>query len=174
MRYGGIVHVHSFPAIADGNASILILGTMPGKASLRAGQYYAHERNAFWGIIAALFGVPATAPYVERGARLRAQGIALWDVLQSCRRESSLDSDIVPESIVPNRIADFLREHPRVRWIYFNGASAETLYMRHVRPLLDDGRSGLSYTRLPSTSPANARLTAAAKLERWSVIRHAT
>ena len=87
------MRVHSFPAIADRKASRLILGTMPGKASLRAGQYYAHERNAFWSIIAALFGVPATAPYAERGAQLRAQGIALWDVLQSCSRESSLDAD---------------------------------------------------------------------------------
>ena len=167
------MHVHSFPAIADRNASRLILGTMPGKASLRAGQYYAHERNAFWSIIAALFGVPATAPYAERGAQLRAQGIALWDVLQSCSRESSLDADIVAETAVPNRIAGFLHEHPGVRWVYFNGAAAESLYMRHVQPDLGEELRDLSYIRLPSTSPANARLTPAAKLARWSVLKQA-
>ncbi len=168
------MRVHSFPAIADRNASKLILGTMPSKASLRAGQYYAHERNAFWGIIAALFGIPASTPYVERGARLRVQGIALWDVLQSCSRETSLDADIIADTAVPNRIAGFLHEHPGVRWVYFNGTAAESLYMRHVLPDLGMGLRDLSYIRLPSTSPANARLTPAAKLTRWSVLTQAT
>ena len=167
------MRVHSFPAIADSAARRLVLGTMPGKASLRAGEYYAHQRNAFWGIIDALFGVPASAPYLQRGAGLRAQGIALWDVLQSCSRDSSLDADIVTESIVPNRLPEFLREHPAVRTVYFNGAAAEALYMKYVWPDLGDALSGLSYIRLPSTSPAHARLSAAAKLERWSVLKQA-
>jgi len=167
------MRVHSFAAIADSAASRLVLGTMPGKASLRAGEYYAHQRNAFWGIIEALFGIPASAPYSQRGAGLRAQGIALWDVLQSCSRGSSLDSDIVAHSIVPNRLAQFLHEHPAVHSVYFNGAAAEALYMRYVRPDLDDALRDLSYIRLPSTSPAHARLTAAAKLARWSVLKQA-
>lgn len=165
------MRIHSFPAIADRAASRLVLGTMPGKASLRAGEYYAHERNAFWGIIEALFGIPAGAPYAQRRAGLRAQGIALWDVLQSCSRESSLDADIVAASIVPNQIAKFLREHPKVRAVYFNGAAAETLYMRYVQPDLGAAARDLGYHRLPSTSPANARLTTAAKLARWSVLK---
>jgi TDG/mug DNA glycosylase family protein len=165
------VRIHSFPAIADSAARRLVLGTMPGKASLRAGEYYAHQRNAFWGIIDALYGIPASAPYLQRSAGLRAQGIALWDVLQSCTRDSSLDADIVAASIVPNRIAHFLHEHPAVRTVYFNGAAAETLYMRYVRPGLGDALGDLAYIRLPSTSPANARLTAAAKLARWSVLK---
>ncbi len=167
------MRVHSFPAIADSAASRLVLGTMPGKASLQAGEYYAHQRNAFWGIIDALFGIPASAPYLQRGAGLRAQGIALWDVLQSCSRSSSLDADIVAESIVPNRLAQFLHEHPAVRTVYFNGAAAEALYMKYVRPDLGDALGDLGYIRLPSTSPANARLTAAAKLARWSVLKQA-
>jgi double-stranded uracil-DNA glycosylase len=165
------VRVHSFAAIADSAASRLVLGTMPGRASLRAGEYYAHQRNAFWGIIEALFGIPASAPYLQRSAGLRAQGIALWDVLQSCSRDSSLDADIVAESIVPNRLAEFLHEHPAVRAVYFNGAAAETLFMKHVHPGLGDASRELGYFRLPSTSPANARLSAAAKLERWSVLQ---
>ncbi len=165
------MRVRSFPAIADSAANRLVLGTMPGKASLRAGEYYAHQRNAFWGIMDALFGIPASAPYAQRGAGLRAQGIALWDVLQSCSRDSSLDADIVAESIVPNPLAAFLHEHPSVRSVYFNGAAAEALYKRYVQPELGGAWRDLSYIRLPSTSPANARLSAAAKLARWSVLK---
>jgi len=168
-----MAQIHGFPAIADNNARILILGTMPGKASLHAGQYYANERNAFWGIIAALYGVPASAPYGERGATLRTAGIALWDVLRSCRRESSLDADIVAESIVPNDIAGFLFDHPAVRCVYFNGSTAESLYRKYVWQQLGAQSRRLPHVRLPSTSPAHACMRPAAKLRHWSVIKDA-
>jgi TDG/mug DNA glycosylase family protein len=120
------VRVHSFPPISDPASRVLILGSMPGKASLRAKQYYAHPQNAFWRIIAALFELDADAPYELRVEALRENGIALWDVMKSCTRESSLDSDVVESSIVPNAFPSFLRAHPRIATICFNGAKASS------------------------------------------------
>jgi hypoxanthine-DNA glycosylase len=160
------VQVHSFPPIARAGARVLILGTMPGRESLRKGQYYAHPRNAFWRVAGEIFGFDAQAAYRTRASSLAACGVALWDVLKSCTRASSLDSDIVSSSIVPNDIGNLLARHPRIRRICFNGAKAEYLYMRHVRPRLD-GRPDIEYLRLPSTSPAHASLPFPQKLRAW-------
>jgi len=171
-RQQGVVGapVHSFAPIARGTARVLILGTMPGEASLRAGQYYAHPRNQFWPIVGALLGFDPASPYAERLARLCQADLALWDVLASCIRQTSLDSAIEPLSAVPNDFAGFLAAHPQIRRICFNGAKAEALYMRHVRPGLAPGPA-VEHFRLPSTSPAHAALPFAAKLQAWQVIR---
>jgi hypoxanthine-DNA glycosylase len=160
------MHVHSFAPVADESSELLILGSMPGKASLRAGQYYAHPRNAFWKIMAALFEIDAAAPYEHRVATLRERRIALWDVLASCTRATSLDSHIDESSIVVNDFAGFLRAHERIRSVWFNGAKAEQLYRTHVLSGLA-GAGELQYHRLPSTSPAHASMSQAAKVEAW-------
>jgi len=159
--------VYSFPPIADHDAERLVLGSMPGKASLRANQYYAHARNGFWPIIEALFGIPAILPYDQRCARLVRQRVAVWDVLKTCTRSSSLDADIDPASIVANDFGAFFRDHPRIRAIYFNGAMAERSFRRHVLPGLPAAATGLPGVRLPSTSPANASFSFQQKLDRW-------
>ena len=94
--------VHSFLPVEDHDAEKLILGSMPGKASLAAGQYYAHPRNHFWPIIAELFGVSADISYETRLFILKSQRIALWDVLASCSRKSSLDARIEKSSDMIN------------------------------------------------------------------------
>jgi hypoxanthine-DNA glycosylase len=163
------VRVHSFPPIADPACRVLILGSMPGKASLRAKQYYAHPQNSFWRIMTELLGLEPGAPYDARTAALRANGIALWDVMKTCTRESSLDSDVVESSIVANDFSAFLRGHPRIRAVCFNGAKAEQSFLRYALPEL--GRLGdLTYYRLPSTSPAHASLSAAKKLAAWRAV----
>jgi TDG/mug DNA glycosylase family protein len=163
------LQIHSFPPIASPLSQVLILGTMPGKASLRARQYYAHPRNLFWPILGAILGIDPAHPYEARVAAVRAAGLAVWDVLRSCTRASSLDSDIDAPSAVPNDFATFLAEHPRIRRICFNGATAEALYTRHVRPGLVLARD-LDHLRLPSTSPANASVPLAEKLRAWRSI----
>ena len=163
------MRVHSFPPISDPASRVLILGSMPGKASLRAKQYYAHPQNAFWRIIAALFGLDAATPYELRVEALRGNGIALWDVMKSCTRESSLDSDVVESSIVPNAFPTFLRAHPRIATICFNGAKAEESFQRYALPRLG-ARADLAYYRLPSTSPAHASLPFAKKLAAWRAV----
>lgn len=160
-------HVHSFEPVARPDARVLILGSMPGKASLAAVQYYAHPRNSFWPIMLGLLGGEAELSYPQRLALLQENGVALWDVLATCTRESSLDSDIDEASIVANDLAAFLDLHAQVRQLFFNGAKAEQAFRRHVAPRLGARLDGLSRTRLPSTSPANASLRFEQKLAAW-------
>lgn len=163
--------VHSFPPLADPQAWLLILGSMPGKASLQANRYYAHPRNAFWPIVERLFHLAPGLAYDERCAQLVRQGVAVWDVLMSCTRESSLDADIDTSSIVPNDFAGFFAAHPAIGRIYFNGAMAQRVFDRHVAPRLPAGVAYLPRLRLPSTSPANAGYSFERKLACWRVIR---
>ncbi|MDE2439648.1 MAG: DNA-deoxyinosine glycosylase [Betaproteobacteria bacterium] len=160
--------VCSFPPVAASDARVLILGSMPGEASLRAGQYYAHERNAFWRIMGDLIGAGPALPYLARLGRLQAAGIALWDVIADCRRSGSLDADIVKESVRVNHFGGFFAAHSGIDRVYFNGGAAEAHFRRHVLPGLD-GRS-IRMLRLPSTSPAHAARSYAEKLAAWSVI----
>jgi TDG/mug DNA glycosylase family protein len=163
------MRVHSFPPISDPASRVLILGSMPGKASLRAKQYYAHPQNAFWRILAALLEFDPAGAYELRIEALRTHGIALWDVMKSCTRESSLDSDVVESSIVPNAFASFFRAHPRIRTVCFNGAKAEQSFQRHALPLLRE-IGDLDFHRLPSTSPAHASMSFANKLAAWRAV----
>jgi len=165
-------HIQSFPPIADATANILILGSMPGKESLRAGQYYAHRRNAFWAIMGELVGASPALPYETRTQQLKSAGIALWDVLASCTRHSSMDADIDAASMCPNDFASFLLKHPNITHVFFNGSMAEQCFRKHVQPLLEPlpGQHPLHYQRLPSTSPAHASMTYEQKLKAWKVI----
>lgn len=165
-----MTHVHSFPPISTPCCHSLILGSMPGKASLTANEYYAHPRNAFWTIIAKLLQLDPALPYGERVASLTARGIAVWDVMQTCTRASSLDSDIVESSIVPNDFESFFTAHTRITDVYFNGAKAEHSYRKLVLPRLPSALRSHTYTRLPSTSPAHATLDLDAKVDAWKVI----
>lgn len=163
-----MTRIRSFAPVAEGNAARLILGSIPGVASLRAHQYYAHPRNQFWPIIGELFGMDSGMPYAGKVGVLSSSGIALWDVLKSCNRAGSLDAYIKQDSIVPNDFSTFFARHPQVREVYFNGATAEQLFRRHVLPGLPAGLR--TYERLPSTSPAHAAMPYADKLASWRVI----
>ena len=163
------VRVHSFAPLADSSSRLLILGSMPGRASLQASEYYAHPRNSFWKIVGTLFDIDPADPYERRIAALRKHGIAVWDVLASCTRDSSLDSDIDEASIVVNGFAAFLRTHTRIRTICFNGAKAESCYRKHVLPELGDA-GAFRYHRLPSTSPAHAAMSYAEKVAAWRAV----
>lgn len=157
-----------FPPIAEPDARTLILGSMPGAASLAAGRYYAHPHNAFWPIICELLQLKRDAGYDERVAALRAAHIALWDVLKACSRAGSLDSEIDRTTEVANDFATFFTEHPKITHIYFNGTKAETSFRRHVLPNIDT--SAFNMARLPSTSPAHASKSRAEKLAAWRCI----
>ncbi len=159
--------VHSFPPLADAAARLLILGSMPGRRSLQEQRYYAHPRNAFWPIMGALLDFPPLSPYEQRCRALLAGGVALWDVMASCSRHSSLDADIVEDSIVPNDIALLLAACPSVAAVFFNGGKAEQSFRRHVLPTLGGLGRELRFERLPSTSPAHAGLGTELKLARW-------
>ena len=104
-----------------------------------------------------------------RIAKLVEAKIALWDVLRSCTRGSSLDSDIITSSIVPNDFKSFFQQHPSVRVVCFNGGKAEGLFRKNVLTTLPPSLR-LSYHRLPSTSPANAAIPYEKKLAAWRIV----
>lgn len=162
--------IQSFPPLARADAKCLVLGSIPGIRSLTEQQYYAHPQNAFWRIFAELLGFDAAAPYAARCAALTGGGIALWDVLASCRRPGSLDSSVEQDSIAANDIAGFLDAHAAVSAIYFNGALAEKTFRRHVLPTLPAARQAIHRLRLPSTSPAHAGLRLEDKLAAWRCV----
>jgi hypoxanthine-DNA glycosylase len=157
--------VRSFPPVAARDAEVLILGSMPGEASLAAGRYYAHPQNAFWPVMAALLGFEAQAPYALRLRALKSARIALWDVLHACRRRGSLDADIAREGLEANDFVAFFRTHACIRHVFFNGAKAEECFRRHVAR-----EPGVPWQRLPSTSPAHAALSFDAKLRAWRAV----
>jgi hypoxanthine-DNA glycosylase len=155
----------SFPPVIAPDARILILGSMPGTASLAAGQYYAHPQNQFWRIMGELCGAGRELPYPLRLQRLLAGGIALWDVLASCLRAGSLDSAIEQRSAVANDIPQLLRGAPRIRRVCCNGATAHHGLRRYCGEQLD--ALGIAVLQLPSTSPAHASWSYARKLAAW-------
>lgn len=152
-----------FPPIARGDARVLVLGSLPSKASIRAREYYAHPRNAFWKIMRVIAG--ASGDYASRCRALEECGIAVWDVLKSSMRPGSLDADIDMESAVPNDFEGFFSCHGQVRLVCFNGRKAQDMFRRFVRPELS--QQHLGYALLPSTSPAHAALTLAGKVDAW-------
>lgn len=160
-----------FPPIASPDARILILGSMPGRASLAAGQYYAHPRNAFWPIMGSLLDFDASRDYPARVDALKVAGIAVWDILDSCHRPGSLDSAIADDSLVANDLPGFLAAHAEIHHVFFNGAKAESCFRRHIKLTMAEPQIG--FARLPSTSPAHAGLPFARKLEAWRAITRA-
>ncbi len=160
--------VQGFPPIANAKARVLILGSMPGGASLAAGQYYAHGQNLFWRILGDITGAAPSLPYALRARALKFHQIALWDVLASCKRDGSLDSAIEEASIRANDFTAFYRVHPRIVRVFFNGAKAEACYRRYVLPGVAAGLGPKSCARLPSTSPANASMSRAYKHKVWT------
>jgi hypoxanthine-DNA glycosylase len=159
------VLVGCFPPVANADATILILGSMPGKESLRKNQYYAHPQNAFWKIMGELIGAHPGLPYAKRLAILKSSGIALWDVLASCEREGSLDADIRAEAA--NDFTAFFAQYPHISKVCFNGSKAEQSFRKFV--LGKQALPQLELQRLPSTSPAHAGMRYAEKLSAWSV-----
>lgn len=156
--------VTSFPPIAHASAKLLILGSMPGVASLKADQYYAHPRNAFWPIMNHLFHIDVDAPYEARVNALKKAQVAVWDVLQQCERRGSLDSAIKRGTRIANNFDAFLKQYPHISLIAFNGAEAENSFKKHALPELNSDE--LQLIRLPSTSPAHT-MPLAQKVAAW-------
>jgi hypoxanthine-DNA glycosylase len=160
--------IHSFAPIAAPNAKIVILGSIPGIASLTAGEYYAHPRNLFWQIIADLLNSPPLQDYPSKIQMLHNAQIALWDVMQSCYRPGSLDAAIDKDSVIANDFNNFFKTHPQIQQVFFNGAAAEQAFRRLALPSL--AKKTLILQKLPSTSPAHAAMSYQQKLESWKLI----
>lgn len=157
--------IDSLSPIADKNSKILILGSIPGKQSLEKQQYYGNNRNAFWKIIYTLFGGEYKDEYEEKIKFAKKNNIALWDVIENCNREDSLDSNIKNEN--PNDFESFLKQYPNIKHVFFNGAKAYDVFKKKVG---FDRFKHITFEKLTSTSPANT-ISFDRKLEEWKKIK---
>ncbi|MGC9311656.1 MAG: DNA-deoxyinosine glycosylase [Sediminispirochaetaceae bacterium] len=163
--------IYGFPPVTGEAPKVLILGSMPSVRSLAMQQYYGHPRNHFWEIVFRVLGKALPEEYPERIEGLKASGIALWDAISHCRREGSLDQAIEEE--VFNDVGGFIRRHPSLRLVVFNGRKAEQAFRSGVLEQdSGDVEQRCRYLRLPSTSPIPTRKyrNLADKLEAWMVI----
>lgn len=149
------------PAVVGAAPRVLILGSFPSEKSLDTGEYYANTRNQFWRLLGALLGFDAQLPYAERIAAVTGAGVALWDVVHSCRRVGSLDANIDRKTLVLNDFSAFLAEHPTIDRGLVNGLTAYTLFQQ--------ADIALPATRLPSSSGA-LTMSFSEKLAAWRVV----
>ncbi|MGE5381277.1 MAG: DNA-deoxyinosine glycosylase, partial [Methylocystaceae bacterium] len=121
-----MVWCQSLPYIADPDAKVLILGSMPGVRSLQTGQYYAHPQNHFWPLIYTVMELPLPDNYTARCRGLLKRALAVWDVIASCYREGSSDAAITDVTV--NDFSQFMADHPSIQLIAFNGGKAAQLW----------------------------------------------
>jgi hypoxanthine-DNA glycosylase len=154
--------LQGLPPVLEARTRLLVLGSFPGVASLRAQQYYGHPQNQFWKILGTLWGVGLKAlPYEARIAALHEHGLGVWDVYGACEREGSLDADIRHAEL--NDFAWVRRQCPLLEAIAHNGGESYR-HAKHTRSL------GVPVYKLPSTSPANAGWSFERKLVAWAEV----
>jgi hypoxanthine-DNA glycosylase len=161
-----LLNSQGFNPIMGERPHILILGTMPGLASLDAQQYYAHPRNAFWPIMSELFAFDLALDYEERCLILKQKQVMVWDVLHTCYRLGSLDQDIDLNSLQCNTFESLFLNEPQLQNVWFNGQKAHQLFKRHIQLNLGDLVPHHLHV-LPSTSPAHAVLSFQDKRKLW-------
>ena len=155
----------AFPPSVDERTKLLILGSLPGDASIRQGEYYAHRGNAFWSLMGDVLDEDLRGrPYALRLKRLRARGVGLWDVIESADRQGSLDSAIRGAEL--RDLAAFVERLPALEAVAFNGKTAALHGRRQITE-----RAGLTLIDLPSSSGAYAMLSREKKAQAWRLLR---
>ncbi len=166
MQDNTILIEHGFKPLLGVEPKVLILGTMPSVQSLKTQQYYGHPRNAFWWIMSELLCFDFSLNYTKRVERVVTKKIAVWDVIASCHRSGSLDSNIDQNTLTPNCLPELFAKTPSLKLIGFNGQAAQKLFKKFIGEHTWQGDTLV----LPSTSPANAAMTKERKLLHWSKI----
>lgn len=152
-----------FPPVVDANTRLLILGSLPGEASLAVAQYYGNPRNAFWRLMEGVIDTPLVPlAYEDRLAALRAHGVGLWDVINEATRAGSLDAAI--RNPAANDLLALIDTLPALQCVAFNGGTAAKLGAR----LVGDRAPTIA---LPSSSPAHAAMSFPEKAEAWSALK---
>ena len=141
--------------IADGKSRVLILGSLPGDASLQAGEYYAHPRNHFWRILSGIHNESVGDDYESKQMFLRQHGISLWDVLKEAERRNSLDSNI--RASTTNDLETFFHQHPQIRSVGLNGTKAWKIFNQYRREYRFCKNDDMHLKCLPSSSPTPGR-----------------
>ena len=149
---------------------VLILGSMLGRASIDAKQYYAHRANRFWPLMAKLCPNESdrllSPNYDDRLEGLKRSHVALWDTIGQCERTGSLDSAI--RAVVPNPIGDLLKAQPTIERILLNGRKSEAIFKRYLATAIASECPHIKVYGVPSTSPANASMKLDDLLVAWS------
>jgi len=160
-----MTRLHGLAPVLDANTRVLVLGSFPGLASLRAQQYYGHPQNQFWKIFGALWSQDLmAASYPERIAAALSHGLGIWDVYAACEREGSLDTAIRAAEL--NDFTSLCQRCPQLQAIVHNGGES----FRHAKHTL---ALGVPVYKLPSTSPANASWSFEKKRAAWAeALRH--
>lgn len=155
--------INSFSPIVNEHSEILILGSVPGVKSLEMQQYYAHPQNQFWRLMFHLFDEEFSTDYNTRLELLKTNKVALWDVIESCERKGSLDTEIKYE--IDNNILELIESHHNIKTIFCNGQKS---YKNLLKILGKDFKIPIMV--LPSTSPLHT-VKFEEKLESWKVIK---
>ena len=162
-----------FAPVGSSLPTVLILGSLPGVASIQEQQYFAHPRNQFWSIMAMMAEFEVNSSYPHRVNCLTQHGVMLWDVVHSAYREGSLDSNIKTSGLQVNTFSELLDSNS-IQLIAFNGAAAEKYFIKYALPDLSQGGIDSSMLpemiKMPSTSPANAGMSFEQKLSKWRLI----
>lgn len=154
--------IYSFPPIIDNQSKILILGSIPGVKSLEKQEYYAHPQNQFWKLMFYILGQEFSENYQDKLTLLKSHKVALWDTIESCEREGSLDTKIKNE--IRNSIAGLLVENPQIKAVFCNGQKAHKNVLKQLGKDFD-----LPIVLMPSTSPTHT-LKWEKKLQEWQRI----
>jgi len=156
--------ISCFSPIVDKDTTRMVVGTMPSVDSLRFTEYYGNSRNQFWKILFSVFeGGRIPVDYEDKVSTAKSHGIGLWDILASCKREGSLDSNIKEEQF--NDFPTLLKDHPNIKMLIFNGQNSYKYFLKAYGQL-----PGIEYKVMPSTSPANAMKNFDAKLKEWEEV----
>ena len=153
---------HTIPPIFDESSKVLVLGSFPSVKSREQQFYYGHPQNRFWRVLAGKLGRDVPVSPAEKEALLLKNHIALWDVIASCEIDGSDDSSI--RDVVPNDLR-IITNTAKIKQIFTNGGTADRLYRKYCLV-----QSGITSTRLPSTSPANAGSSIEALIKAWKAV----
>ena len=159
-----MIRKSSFPPVYAHDARLLVLGSLPGEASLAATRYYAHPQNQFWRLMGGVLGVDLpTLDYEARLAALTSRKVALWDVVATAERQGSLDTAI--RNVAANDLTTLIALLPNLKLIAFNGKRAAAIGGRQL-----SNHNAVPTRTLPSSSPAYTRAFAEKQIE-WSLLR---
>ena len=153
--------IEGFAPLIGAEPKYLILGSAPSVVSLKQQEYYGNKQNSFWTVVSKIFAVPQFDDYISKENFILNHNIILWDVVKTCTRKGSLDSDI--KDVIANEISEMLNRYPSIKHVMFNGQKAEKLYKKHISYYPDN----ISFTTLPSSSPAYT-LKVEQKIKIWN------
>jgi hypoxanthine-DNA glycosylase len=154
---------HPIPPLYNEASKVLVLGSFPSVKSREAQFFYHHPQNRFWRVVSTVFDEPVPVTIEEKRDLLLRNGIAVWDVIQSCEITGSADSSI--KNVIPNDLSEILST-AMINRIISNGGTSHQLYMKHIFPV-----TGIEALKLPSTSPANAACSLDRLVKEWSILR---